>query len=172
MIAFVTVFIFGLLAAFFAVIVEIATSVNPLALTLGTFRQFESYADYLLSFTGIPLLILIAGIEELSRYVFLRQYALRFIFEPEALTRKQKALLGIFFGLGFSSLEIFLLFQTEDQTPLLPLSGIVLVHVVLSVLFAFSLLRNTPKRTLSTLLVLGLAILFHTLYNLAIVFLS
>lgn len=173
MTSFFTTFIFGLLAAFLAVIIEIVTAISPLALKLDSARHVGLYTQYWLTWAGLLPLVLLAAIEESVRFVFLRQFILRFRPSDSPSGPIEKTLLGIAFGVGFSSLEIFLILGgTERVSPWLQLAGIVMLHVVMSIILSFLLLSNHPKKRFVTAFVLALTILLHTLYNLGILLYS
>ena len=173
MTSFFIAFIFGLLAAFLAVIIEIVTAVSPLALKLDSARHVGLYTQYWLTWSGLLPLVLLAGIEESVRFVFLRQLILRFRPSDAPSGPLEKIFLGIAFGLGFSSLEIFLILgNTESTSPGLELAGIVMLHIVMSTILSFLLLSNHSKKRFVTAFVLALTILLHTLYNLSILLYS
>ncbi len=169
----VTVFIFGLLAAFLAVIIEIVTSISPLALKLDSAHHVGLASQYWLTWQGLLPLVLLAGIEESIRLLFLRQYFLRFRTEEGVLSRAEKLLVGITFGIGFSSLEAFLILSgTELRLVGRELLGIIMLHTAMSLLFTFLLLKHPARKRFVTFSILGCAIILHTLYNLGILFFS
>lgn len=168
-----TATIFGLLAAFLAVIIEIVTSISPLALQLDSAKYIGLSSQYWLTWKGLLPLILLAGIEESIRFVFLRQYIIHFRVGDELFSLKEKILLGLAFGVGFSSLEAFLILNGSDWRLVGPeFSGIIILHTAMSLVFSFLLLKHPASKRLITLLVIGLAIVLHTLYNLGILLYS
>lgn len=168
-----TAAIFGLLAAFLAVIIEIVTSISPLALQLDSAKYIGLSSQHWLTWKGLLPLILLAGIEESVRFVFLRQFIIHYRVSDDPLSLKEKILLGIAFGVGFSSLEAFLILSGGDWRLVgTELSGIIMLHTAMSIIFSFLLLRHPASKHFVTLLVLGLAIVLHTLYNLGILLYS
>lgn len=171
-----TAAIFGLLAAFLAVIIEIVTSISPLALQLDSAKYIGLSSQYWLTWKGLLPLIILAGIEESVRFIFLRQFIIHYRVSDDPFSLKEKILLGLAFGIGFSSLEAFLILSGGDWRLVGPeLSGIIMLHTAMSLIFSFLLLRHPsskPNKYSVTLLVLGLAIVLHTLYNLGILFYS
>lgn len=170
--SFFTAYIFGLLASFFAVIVEIATSISPLALKLDSAHSVGLHTHYFLTVVGFLPLVFLASIEEGVRFVFLRQFILRFRIDSVITPFIEKVLLGIAFGLGFASLEIFLILGSKHIAPTVPLIGIALLHITMSTLFSFLLLRSPLPKLLPILLTLGLTLMLHTGYNLAVLLYS
>ncbi len=156
--SFITIILFGGLAASFSLIIEILTSVLfPVSQTIALGLSPA------LSFTTFLAFLSIAGIEELSKYIFLRQYAKRFLSDfPSAITKS--VLLGISFGLGFAALEIFLIWYNLTRLPLWALFGSAGLHIFTSVVFTVFLFSVAQKRfTRETLI--ALAIFSHLLYN-------
>lgn len=146
-----TALIFGILGASLALVIELVV------LNLG---GSLSSSTLLPNFSNLSTLALVALIEEGSRYLLLRQYLIRLT--QDTLCSWQQALLtGLAFGIGFASIELVFLFSIES-TPLFPIIGIALVHVVLSVLFALSLTKNLP---LPAVLVFVFGVALHFAYN-------
>lgn len=113
---------------------------------------------------GVLFIILAASIEEGSKWLFLRQFHLRYgtVLTPPALL-----LAGILFGVGFSMLELLLITAGFKALAWFPLFGILSLHLLTSLAFALYLLgpaRHTLLRTIG--LSLGMVAL-HTLYNLS-----
>lgn len=170
---YLTIYIFGLLAAFLALIIEIVSAISPITVKLDSARHVGLLAEYFLTWAGIIPLVLIAAIEEVARYTFLRQFVRRFRVSDAPFGLTEKLLLGTIFGLGFASLEAFLILEGQDHNPSgLQLTGIVLLHVCMSILFSFLLLKSSTPKLFHTLFTLGLAILLHTAYNLGILLYS
>lgn len=153
---FLTPFIFGTLAAFFAIIIEIVT------LDLG---HLSDYSSPILAFSSLALLMAVALIEECSKYLFLRQYLIRYS-TAILLTPKQIFSLGLGFGSGFSTIEAaFIISQKMEISSFLWLSGILFVHIT-TVLILVSFLKRPEKRVFSaSFLPLFLAISVHFLYD-------
>ncbi len=153
----ITILLFGMLAASFALIFELLLSgVNPAFLIISETLTFKT----LVALLGIALL------EEVSKYIFLRQYALRFLLAKKLLA-KNIFLLGISFGVGFSALEILLIQNEMLAFPYLASLGTACLHIATSIIFAFSLLSSAEKR-FPPFLVLLIALLLHTLYNIVV----
>lgn len=152
---FMTIFLFGILAASFALIIELLLFVlMPASLMISE----------TLAFTNLFALLGVALIEEVSKYIFLRQYALRFLSEKKLLIRNA-LLLGVSFGIGFSALEIVLIQNEMSRFPGLEPLGTAGVHIITSSMLASILLSAVTKRVSSGLIILVAAILLHALYN-------
>lgn len=154
---YITVFLFGILAATFALIVE---------LLLPGWHLADLMISGTLDFTVLVALLGVALIEEGFKYIFLRQYALRFLPEKKVLIR-DALLLGVSFGIGFSAIEM-LLIQSEMSAlyGFAPL-GTAGIHITTSVLFAVALCSPLRKHFLSSF-ALAAAVIFHTLYNMIV----
>lgn len=174
---FIVIILFGALASSFALILELL-SVSLFSLsdqTLFTAIPFTLGGAF--SFKVIFILLSIACIEEASKYIFLRQYSLRFF--PRAGTSfNSSIILGTLFGLGFALLEILFVLHTPTLPSSFTLPGILGVHIATSVAFALFLFSSsTPspqepkKRQFGALSLISAAIIFHTLYNLTILLL-
>ena len=140
--------IFGLLAACFALFFELTLA----ALT------------YTTKLTYILPLIIAPITEELSKFFLIRQYARRYL-NGVSLSKKKVLLLGLLFGLGFASVEAFLVIHEESLLSLLPLLGSILLHVVTSIMFAFYWLGFFQHRPRQGLIILSSLIVLHMLYN-------
>ncbi|MFZ2299812.1 MAG: PrsW family glutamic-type intramembrane protease [Candidatus Moraniibacteriota bacterium] len=152
--------LFGILAAGSALIAELLiASFSPVPITLeGTF-----------SFVVFFAIVGIALIEEIVKYVFLRQYVRRF-FAQETPSLKASLSLGTLFGLGFAAPEIYLATGVFQSFPLLAFPSILAVHIMTSVAFALFLFSSSPrftgpKRQLLVFSLIAAAVLLHTLYN-------
>lgn len=158
--SYLTIAIFGLLAASMAVIIEIITLGAP---------GVTSYPISVINFSSVFSILAVASVEEGTKYLFLRQYIRRFL-KDRALSLKTAALLGFAFGLGFASLEIaFILFGAPKAgMAVWPLVGILTLHTVTSILLAVVLSRSLKSRLFTPLGVLGSVIGIHILYNLAV----
>ena len=150
-----TAFIYGLLAASLALIVEIA------GLDMSGGLQFSLSQPHLADFIPLFLVVLI---EEGCRFLLLTQYTRRFFALNPQLSLQNIALSGLFFGLGFATLELVMIIEEtgHQNYPLLPLYGIIITHTVLSILYILSLgkrLRFSPW------LALVFGIILHLTYN-------
>jgi RsiW-degrading membrane proteinase PrsW (M82 family) len=146
---YVIVFIFGLLAAFAALLLELfflswTIDITNIKATAPAFTP-----------TLFSLLIL-ALIEETTKIVFFLR-STRF----NSLSG-HFLLVGSVFGIGFASLEYFALSQMSVALGG-PFFGILLVHVLTSILLV-ALLRNAPTRN-RILAALALITSIHFLYN-------
>lgn len=150
---FFTALIFGILSGSLALVMELAVL---------NFTGSISYSPLLPNFAALPTLALAALIEESARLLLLRQYVVRFLSES-VLSWQAILAIGTLFGLGFATIELTLIIS-QESAPLMALVGIILVHVTLSTLFLFCLLRS---RSLPTLLVLFSGFALHLCYNLA-----
>ena len=158
---FITIILFGALAGSLALIIELPMmnlSFFPVTLE-GTFSS-----GILLSF------LLLAIIEELSKYIFLFRYR-RYIPYENTLTLSLSLLSAILFGIGFSSLEIIFASQNTTTVSLFPIMRTLSLHIGTSLLFIYSLFRLPQQNRLFTLKsfwIISGAVLFHLLYNILI----
>lgn len=167
----ITAFIFGLLSAAASTIVEAS------ALSLSYFSDY-TFATSPLAFIGdfslITLLtfIGIAAVEETAKFIFLRQYAVRF-YSNATIDRRKVWVSGTLFGLGFVAFEILLAFSGSFRLTAFFLGSILLVHITTCLAFASYLFRRGPYPPLLPPLFLYLSLVgFHTLCNVAIFFLG
>lgn len=149
--AYFIAFTFGLLASFGALIIELFF----LSWTIDTTSKIN-LTETAFTPTFFSLLIL-ALIEEGAKIIFFLRSRTRF-----GTLSYTPLLFGTSFGVGFASLEYFALSHLEVTTNG-PLLGILLVHIVTSILLVY-LLRNTftKNRILATL---GILTLLHFVYN-------
>lgn len=139
-------FIFGFLAALAALGIELIVSVF--------FLSSESSSSFL--FPSLFLLFILALIEEGTKILFYFK-SLRFIQNDFfSLTY------GLFFGLGFATLE-YLALSNIDTPREGPAIGIALVHIITSLLMVFLLKRNTSPFFI--VCVLLLLVIIHFGYN-------
>lgn len=157
----VSAFIFGVLAASLALLSELVV------LNIGGALR---YSAALPNFESLATLALAVAIEEGARYLLVRKYVERFL-TGTAPSLSKALLAGGTFGLGFASLELGLLLGSGalGTVPLAPLGGLLLIHVLLSLLYTLSLTRHIRLALLPALM---LGLLIHLGYNLALVFLS
>lgn len=145
---FILPLILGLLAASIALVFEI---------TLSSFLFLPPSSSSFSSLASWPGFLLFAVLEESSKLVFIARgkYLLRKTLPPFFL-------FGFLFGIAFAGLEYFLLFSTEN-TWSLGASGILLLHLLTSLLLSFFVWRFSERKFL--LFGLGGATLLHFLYN-------
>lgn len=156
---FIAIILFGILAASFALALELlATGLSSVSLV-----SLET-----LSFKVALVLSGIALIEEVSKYIFLRQYALRF-FATNKSAIKNAVLLGAGFGIGFAAPEIFLMQSGAIASPAMAFIGTAGLHMATSSAFAITLFSFSERR-FSSFLILSAAILLHLFYNASILF--
>lgn len=147
----ITSLLFGALSASFALIIEILILINAL------------------SFQDFFVLLGAAVIEELSKYIFLKQYAKQFIITfPFTVTKA--VVLGSSFGLGFTILELSLMsYKLQIATiPFWAIFGSASLHIITSIIFAiflFRLWRTLYQKRFTNLIAIALAIFLHILYN-------
>lgn len=174
---FIVIILFGALASSFALILELL-SASLFSLSDQTFFTAIPFAlDGAFSFKTVFILLSIACIEEASKYIFLRQYSLRFF--PRAGTSFNNSfILGTLFGLGFALLETLFVLNTSTFHSSFTVPGILGVHIATSIAFALFLFSSsTPspqepkKRQFGALSLISTALIFHTLYNLTILLL-
>lgn len=156
---FLTIIIFGALAGCFALFLELVTSSV-------SFLDAQS----VFSFQIFGTLLLIALIEEISKYTFLLQYQKYFaLYTAIALSRS--IILGIFFGIGFSSLEMILSWQSVAPFSLFSTMGTLLLHISTSLLLAsFTLSLPKGRRAVSwkSLGIISVVVALHLGYNIAL----
>lgn len=169
---FVSIIFFGILSASFALMLELLTSLLASFFGPGLHINLDPIlTGTAFSATIVLTLVGIAFIEEYSKYLFLRQYALRY-FLTTASTIRGATVLSVLFGIGFTSLETALIIS--GLTPFVPVAllGVALLHIATSFIFSFYLFSYSDERPWFPLGLLFLATLTHTLYNIAIFFLS
>lgn len=165
------IIIFGILSSCFALVFELVI------LTLPLFPDSVLYSFFPLSsgeaFTlGTFLALLGAALfEEIAKYLFLRQYALRYL-EQITLPTQETLLLGALFGGGFALVELTLILGSSDPHSFLPLLGIGILHILTSLFFAFFLFHRSLNRPLFAPCPILIAALLHMGYNMGILFFS
>jgi hypothetical protein len=145
--------IFGALSASFALIIEILILTNVL-----------SSQDFF-------VLLGAATVEELSKYIFLKQYAKQYTsIIPSSIG--QAFILGTSFGLGFAVVELSLMsYKLQIATiPFWAIFGSASLHIITGIIFAVFLFSFYQKRS-TDLTAIALAIFLHILYN-TLVFVS
>lgn len=140
---FVLALIYGFLAAAAALLLETLS---------GSFIPSFRLISFLL-----PALL-----EEGSKWIVFRQLRIHL---EKSLVPSSPFFLGLLFGLGFSSIEVGLILWNTHLPPLFSLGGIVLVHIITSLFFAYYLFRLAPRTLFHTLFLIGLMTLFHASYN-------
>lgn len=157
---FIAIILFGILSASFALAIELlATGLSSVSLV-----SLET-----LSFRALSILAGIALIEEASKYVFLKQYASRFLISGiDRPALRRAVLLGAGFGIGFAIPELFLIYSGAMASPALAYIGTAGLHMATSIAFAISILSFAEKR-LAAFLILAAAILLHLSYNATII---
>ena len=158
----ITLVVFGILAASLALLAElfIASLTPAIPLTLENAFSFGT----LLTLLGVAI------IEEVSKYLFLHQYARRFS-APFVPSLKISLSLGTLFGIGFAAPEMYLATGVFLSSPVLTFPSMLAVHVVTSVMFALFLFSalyqrlTIPKKWLLASYLIAAAILLHMLYN-------
>lgn len=152
---FLTAFIYGLLAASLALIVEVVT------LDLRSGLQFSLSQPELTQFFTLVLAVII---EEGCRLLLLTQYAKRYFTVTQSLDLRTILQAGLFFGLGFATPELLMILGATGRQnyPILPVGGITLVHTALSLLYALSL---GNKLRFGPWIIVVLGVLLHFAYN-------
>lgn len=149
-----TIVIFGALSASFALLLEIGI------LSLGDITTPTFVAPRLSDFFTLFAASLI---EEFSKFLFLLQYTRRF-FATLSPSLWGMLLLGLLFGIGFSIPEFALALSTSPDS-LLPLVGIMALHIVTSMIIATLVLYRRSRSLIELALFLGSAVALHFLYN-------
>lgn len=158
-----TVFIFGLLAASFALLLE---------LVILNLSSLHDYSSVPFDFSNLSILALAALIEEGSKYLFVRTYLSRF-FEGLNIDPLKLLALGAFFGAGFAAIEVTLSLSGNpdpSSSDLLHILATAVLHVATSLVILF-FLKDAARRSLGALfLPLSLAFALHMLYNVTLSF--
>ena len=147
---YIFAFIFGLLASFGALLVELfytSFTVSTPSLALGA----TPFAP------GIFDLLVLALIEETSKIIF--------FFRSAYFNRSpyNTLLFALIFGTGFASLEYFAV--SFLSLPISgPMIGILIIHIITSILLIFALKESFDKKRI--LFVLAIITLIHFGYNL------
>lgn len=155
------ILLFGALAASFALIIELLMmNLLPVSLTLeGTF-----------SFGILSSFLLLALIEEASKYIFLLRYKKYAPYRSEP-TFSIYAVLAVLFGVGFSSLEIVFASQNISMVSLSSILSTLLLHIGTSLIF-ISFLFSQPEQkrplALKSSWIILVAVLLHLAYNVLI----
>lgn len=172
--------IFGILAGCFALLLELVF-LNVPVLTSASVVSFFDF-DSIFSFQAIGTLLLIALIEEASKYIFLLQY-IQFSIKRK-IPLPSFVSVAVLFGAGFSTLEFLFAFQSEIPFPPLSLLKTLFLHTATTLLLTSFLSSPDPdhendfsresdpspkKRHFAlsprNLLVLSGAVLIHLAYN-------
>lgn len=155
---FITLILYGLLSAAFALIIEILANVIFFASPTAVFAISGAFSPALF----LPLFIL-AGIEELSKYIFLSQYAKR-VTALLPFPVKKSLLGGVGFGAGFAILETALARYNAMPFSFWPFFGAAGLHIITGIAFAVFLF-SASQTNFKRLTLLALAIFLHMLYN-------
>ncbi len=146
---YIIAFIFGLLASFGALLVELlytSFTVSSTSLAIGTTPITPSLSD----------LLILALIEEVSKIVFFLRSA------HFNTTPYNTPLFAIGFGAGFASLEYFAVsFLSLPVSG--PIIGILAVHILTALLLIYGLKDRLDKKRV--LFVLAIITLIHFGYN-------
>lgn len=143
---FITLFIFGLLASLGALLLEMLVASFFIDATALRSPFIPNHLS----------LFLFALIEEGLKILFFHQASRRLITLPRPIPS------GIVYGLGFASLEYFAL-SLIHNLPQGPIYGILVVHLVTSILLAALLPKCQNKKALLGLL--SLLTILHFGYN-------
>ncbi|MGK2848679.1 MAG: hypothetical protein ACSLEX_01255 [Minisyncoccota bacterium] len=149
-------FVFGLLSACGALVLELLLIED----------SSDILATFTLSFTGILPVLSMVLIEELSKFIFLRQY-IRSCSHLSKTTLRHPFPAGIGFGIGFASLEILLMLNTIHSVPWQSLLSITALHILTSNTLLVTL-RLNARYSLLAFFGLFLAITMHAVYNFSI----
>lgn len=147
--------IYGFLAAGAALLLEVV---------FGGFIHPETT----FSLIGAVFIVIAAFVEEGSKWIFFRQFHHHY---HEHLTKSNPFTFGLLFGTGYAILEILLIWLGFKPSSLafLPIIGILALHLLTSLFFAYYLFRLAKRVLHHTLsLLLGMTIL-HAAYNLFLV---
>lgn len=158
---FLHIFLYGVFAACFALILElILFGVLPLEF-FGFLNAEPARSLSLAAFLG---LFFFALLEEGSRAVFLLRYKKNISRGPVPFLGNQLWLSGGAFGAGFAGLEVLAsaLFADASRGSFLP--GSFLLHVFFSIGMAFPIFRWQRNRPVFGIL-FSLAVILHLLYN-------
>lgn len=155
------IFLYGVFAACFALILElILFGVLP----LGFFGFLDAAPAYGLSFFPFLGLFFFALAEEGSRALFLLRYQ-KNISQGTLPSLEGRFLLpGIAFGGGFAGLEVLASTLFDNTPPDSFLPGSILLHVFLSIGMALLVFRGRGSKVIFGIL-FALAVTLHLLYN-------
>lgn len=165
------IIIFGILSSCFALVFEITVLTLPLFSGDALFSLLPLNTTGAFGFGTFLALLGAALFEEISKYLFLRQYTFRYL-ENTLINTRNALMFGTLFGSGFASVELVLILNSSYPSAALPLIGIALLHILTSLLFTLYLFHYSLRRPLFALYPLLTAILLHMLYNMAIFLLS
>lgn len=156
--------IFGILSAIFALIIELAVDLF-FSVSLAEVPNLP----HDLHITTLIALLGIAGIEESSKYLFLRLRIKRFPPAPSSAMWKN-IVLGASFGIGFAVIEILLMFFSNfGFLPLWITLGTATLHITTSIIFAIFLFAVSQTH-FARFSAVALAIFLHMLYNVFVFF--
>lgn len=158
---YIKIFIYGIFAACFALILELILFG---LLPTNFFGFLETQAPATLSLAPLLGLFFFSLIEEGSRFLFLLRFKKNISELSASFLEKGWLLAGATFGLGFGGLEIGAAFLFDNLSQVIFLPGTVILHVLLSVGIAFLVFRLEEKKRLASFLFL-LAVVIHLLYN-------
>ena len=150
-------FIYGTLSALFALVAEIMSGAFLPKAGLSAIRSAAVSSLPVL----ISTIIVLASIEELVKYFVLRKTL-------KAMNDIRTVPASLLFGIGFAATELGLLFAMEQpstQTALLPVLGILIIHVVTAVIYGYGV-RHGSGRSEALPIILGISI--HAAYNLVL----
>lgn len=136
----------GIIAAIGALVLELSPSIFGLVF----------------SETSFSFVLFTASVEEIIKFAFVYNHYLK-------LSLKQKILSGaIFIGLGFALVDILLKQLAYERSTLLPIAGILLVHLTTTVFLGLFFWRKNQKPISLSFLIVLLNIFLHLCYNLLI----
>jgi len=146
--------IFGALGALFLEIIILTVS-SPLSSNSEVIaKEFESI--------GLFFFLAILA-EEFSKYILIYK------FHGRENSKSNVVLNSLFFGIGFSMLEAFLIYwnyQNENIFDLMGFSGIIIVHISTTMLIGYSMRKNKNNFIPSLFFGFIPALLIHLIYNL------
>ncbi|MEI8096938.1 MAG: PrsW family glutamic-type intramembrane protease, partial [Candidatus Moraniibacteriota bacterium] len=155
---FITILIFGALAGSFALVLEL--------LTMSLF-SLPFAMEEIFSFSTFFIFLLLACIEEISKFIFLNRYK-KYSLLKNSQTISSFITLAILFGIGFSSLETILSFQDISLLSLSSILKTLLLHISTSLLFVYFIFYKKERKPIvhSVNLWLILSTIFiHLIYN-------
>ncbi|MFA5777048.1 MAG: PrsW family glutamic-type intramembrane protease [Parcubacteria group bacterium] len=149
-------FFLGILGALGALVLEIITLSSPTSMLTDT----ETISREITSFGYFFFLAII--IEEFLKYLL--------VYKAIAKTNAGKNIVlnSLFFGFGFSMLEMFLIYwscQNGSPLDLIGLSGIVIIHISTATLMGYFISKNTVNFISGLFFGFIPAFLIHSAYN-------
>ena len=150
-------FLWGIIAAFGALIVEIIVFLG-----ISVYKNIEFSFDI---FFAVPLFILISAcIEEFFKYMIISKKVESFSLEKSYIVN------SILVGLGFFAVELGLIYISNEILPAWNiLAEIAILHMGTAGLIGYIIAIKNPRKFFTFLLALSVAVAFHAVYNFLVI---